>query len=141
MRILKMKSLTKSVLATAMLMVVAIPAYAHHNDRKGDIQNRLERQHTRIEQGIDSGELTRKEAKELKREQRKSRHLYQEFREDGYLSKRERRKLHRRLDRISDQIWDLKHNERKRHNMPHYYYGYDRHGGWSCQHHHHENQG
>jgi hypothetical protein len=25
--------------------------------------------------------------------------------------------------------------------MPHYYYGYDRHGGWSCQHHHHENQG
>jgi septal ring factor EnvC (AmiA/AmiB activator) len=137
-----MKSLTKSVLVTAMMLMAAVPAYADHNDRKGDIQNRLDRQHARIEHGIDTGKLTRKEARELRREQRKTRHLYQELREDGYLSKRERRKLHRRLAQVSDQIWDLKHNESNRYGMPGHRYGYDWHdgGGWAWRHHRHHNQ-
>jgi hypothetical protein len=120
-----MKTLKKSLLTGGLMLLATASAYAGHNDGKGDIRDRLDRQHARIEQGIESGKLTRKEAKVLKREQRKTRHLYHEFKEDGYLSKRERRELHRRLGRVSDQIWDLKHNERSRYDMRGYRYGYD----------------
>jgi hypothetical protein len=98
----------------------------------------LDRQQSRIEQGIESGKLTRKEAKVLKRQQRKTRHLYREFREDGRLSKRERRELDRRLDRVSDQIWELKHNERSRFDVSGYGYGYNWYDDrdWTRHHHH-----
>jgi hypothetical protein len=138
-----MKTLNKTLLAAGLMLVATVPAYADHNDWKGGIGDRLERQHSRIEHGIDTGKLTRKEAKELRREQRKTRHLYREFREDGYLSKRERRKLRHRLDRVSDQIWDLKHNARSRERSDHRY-GYDWHddGGWPRHHRHdHHNRG
>lgn len=137
-----MKTLKKSLLVGGLMLVATVSAQAGHNDGKGDIRDRLDRQHSRIEHGIDSGKLTRKEAKVLKREQRKSRHLYHEFKEDGYLSKRERRELNRRLDRVSDQIWDLKHNERSRYDISAHRYGYDWHdvGDWSRYHQHHHDQ-
>ena len=138
-----MKTLAKSILAGSLMFLTTFAAHAEHNDRKGDIGGRLDRQQYRIEQGIESGKLTRKEAKVLKREQRKTRHLYHEFREDGRLSKRERGELHRRLDRVSDHIWDLKHNERSRYGAPSHRYGYNWHDdrGWSKHHHrHHDSQ-
>jgi len=135
-----MKTLTKSLFAVAMVLVISAPVYAGHNERGGDVRDRLERQHSRIEHGIDSGKLTRKEAKVLKRQQRETRHLYRDFRDDGRLTKHERRKLDRQLDRNSDRIWDLKHNARSRHFKSDYRYGYEWHDrdGWPRHHHHHK---
>lgn len=119
-----MKSLTKTIFAASICLLTAAPVYAH-NDWNGGPKDRLERQHERIEHGIDNGQLTRKEAKVLKREQRRSRHLFRDFHADGHLSKRERHKLNRHLDRVSDRIWVLKHNERSRHHKPDYRYDYE----------------
>ena len=132
-----MKTLNKLLLASGMILAVSLPAYADRSDWKTDVGDRLDRQHSRIEHGIDSGKLTRKEAKALKRE---TRHLYREFREDGHLTKRELRQLDRRLDRASERIWDLKHNQITVHGKPGYRYGYEWHDndGWSRHHHQHK---
>jgi septal ring factor EnvC (AmiA/AmiB activator) len=134
-----MKTLTKAFLASSILLVTAVPAYADHNERNGGILDRMERQHSRIEQGVDTGRLTRKEAKELKKNLHRSRHLFRDFSEDGYLSKKERRTLDRHLDRVSERIWELKHNKRSRHSKPDHRYGYNWHdeAGWSRHHHSH----
>jgi hypothetical protein len=134
-----MKTLTKTFLATSLCLLTAVPAYAHY-DKHGGIWDRLERQQSRIEQGIDSGELTRKEAKRLKKQQRKVRWLFREFRDDGHLSKHERRKLNQKLDRISSNIWEFKHNHKTRYRKSYDRYHYDWHDGdgWSGHRHSHD---
>jgi hypothetical protein len=109
-----MKTSSKTLVIAGLLgLFASLPvfaAYAHTHNGKS-IHQRLERQQQRIEQGIASGELTRKESKVLQRQQRKVRSLTREFRDDGRLSKKERRVLTRKLDKLSDKIWRLKHND------------------------------
>ena len=106
-----MNNVEKTLLATAVCLFTALPVYADHGHGQSRLLDRLDRQHERIEQGVKSGALTHKEVRVLKRKQRKIRHLARHFREDGNLSKKERRILRRKLDRASDHIWELKHND------------------------------
>ncbi|MDJ0808809.1 MAG: hypothetical protein QNJ01_01840 [Desulfobacterales bacterium] len=78
----------------------------------GPIQNRIKNQHCRINDGIASGALTYREARHLRRHQRKIRKMRHHFLADGRLSHRERRILNQRLNRNSDRIYVLKHNRR-----------------------------
>jgi hypothetical protein len=96
--------------AALMLATAIAPAYA----RADRFHDRLERQAERIEQGIDSGELNRKEAKILRHQHRDLRQLTRLLADDGHLSKRERRTLRRSYDDASDLIWQLKHNDERR---------------------------
>ena len=129
-----MKLLTKITFATLVAGIALGPALvsAHGaHGKEGRVFKRLERQHYRIENGIDSGELTRKEAKKLWRENRKIRKMTRRFREDGVLTRHERDKINDRLDRASDRIWVFKHNDWYRHdhrhrNYSHHGYGYDK---------------
>jgi hypothetical protein len=109
-----MKQLAKTVLAASFCALAVVPAHAGHRHGSG-VWDRLERQHARIEQGVESGELSRKEAKTLRKQHRKLHRLAREFREDGVLSRKERRILDRKLDKASDLIWTLKHNETYHH--------------------------
>jgi hypothetical protein len=118
-----MKSVAQSVFVTSLCLLTAVPAYAGHFPREDRVIDRMERQMARIEHGIHSNELTRKEAKKLRKQQRRIRHLAMEFREDGMLSRKERRILNNKLDRASTRIWTLKHNEHKRHEEPRQRYG------------------
>jgi len=104
-----MKKLITTAIALTLAAAIA-PAYAHANR----FEERLERQAGRIEQGIDSGELTRREAKLLRREHRELRQLTRLLADDGRLSKWERRTLKERYDDASDLIWRLKHNDQHR---------------------------
>ncbi len=79
-----------------------------------DVDRRQARQERRIEHGIESGELTRHEVRRLMRQQRKICDLEQAVEADGHLSRHERRMLHEKLDRASDRIYRLKHNDRRR---------------------------
>ena len=120
---------TRKLLWTVPLLgMLAMPAIAHdyhnHNRFENRFEQRLDRQHARIKQGVRSGELTRKEAKLLRRQQRGIRQLLREFRDDGWLSKKERRILTKKLDRASRRIWEYKHNEFTRHRHR-YGYGWD----------------
>jgi hypothetical protein len=91
------------------------------------VDRRQDRQWDRIQNGIDSGELSRGEARRLMRGQRRIARMEDRFESDGYISPRERRKLERALNRNSKRITRAKHND-------HQGYGYRR--GWHGPHRH-----
>lgn len=104
--------------ALPLLGALAAPAVADHDGRRGHYDNRfeqrLDRQHGRIKQGIRSGELTRKEAKRLRKQHRHIAKLERHFSRDGHLDRYERRTLRRELDDADARIARLKHNDRYR---------------------------
>ena len=118
-----MKTLTKTLLAATFGLIATAPVYAGHAHNQDRLFERLERQQNRIEQGIESRELTRKEAKILKKQHRRLHRLVREFREDGRLSKRERKIMHRQLTKASRQIKEFKHNRLNRYVRWHKRYG------------------
>ncbi len=102
----------------------AAPAFAHTGHER--IDQRQERQARRIEHGIDNGSLTHREAKKLRKQQRRIRKLERKMRADGHLEKRERRTLQSRLDQASDRIYRLKHNDHRDHSHRERYWDDDR---------------
>ena len=129
-----MKTLSTTLIALTISLLAASPAIADHGDRVGvkddAIYERLDRQHRRIKAGVRNHQLTRKEAKTLKRNQRDIRYLLRLFSDDGHISKRERRILDRELSYSSRQIRQLKHNDLERYVDLHHRYDrphYDRH--------------
>ena len=122
-----MKVLTKASFATILCLLTAVPAYAGHPHRNDEYKDHLQQLERRIDRGVDSRELTRKEAKELNNEYRRIRRMAKEFREDGHLSRRERHRLDHELARLDDQINRYKHNNLERHRKPKYPYDHERH--------------
>ena len=107
-----------TLLSIVTLGVLAMPAQAEHNPPKHDrydrIEQRLDNQRYRIRDGIDSGELTRKEARRLRKQQRYIARLKRKFMRDGYLDRYEFRELKHELNRASKRIYRMKHNGRYR---------------------------
>jgi len=68
------------------------------------IDRRQARQRERISNGIDSGDLSRKETKRLLKNQRQIARMERRFERDGYYSPRERRIMENALDRASHRI-------------------------------------
>lgn len=96
----------------AATIFMAAPLYAGPTDDPG-VQNRKKNQQTRIDQGVNSGDLTRKEAARLEREQAKIKKDEERMKSDGTLTKKERKKLHREQDRASKHIYKEKHDRKK----------------------------
>jgi hypothetical protein len=118
-----MKPTTKILLVAILGLTGALPAYA---DSCG-LRDRMERLERRIERGIDKGDLTGGEAHRLKRERREIRALARDFRDDGHLSRRECHILAARVQRLSDHISRLKHNDRSRYDNT---YRHDQHDSY-----------
>jgi hypothetical protein len=97
-------------------------SYDRH-DRYGRVDRRQDRQHARIVQGRHSGELTRGEARRLKKQQKKINRMERRFSRDGYLSARERYRLELAQDRASRRIARLKNNHVYRGSGHRYAYG------------------
>ena len=89
-----------------------------HNDRTKHrafddrVDRRLAKQRTRARAGWKNGEVTHREAKRIRRDQRKIVRMDRRFGSDGRYTKRERRKLNKALDRASDRVYRAKHNHR-----------------------------
>ncbi len=113
------KSLGKAVLIL-LALGLTMPAFA-----RAPLHQKERIQMHRIQQGIYSGELTRGEARVLRKEQRNIRRLKKRFLRDGRLSKRERRTLRHRYKKASRHIYHLKHNYRTR-----YAYSYRPYSPW-----------
>ncbi len=110
-------NILKTVLVIPMAALLAMPVYANHGNYDGHahFDKRMERQKSRVRQGVQSGELTRKEASELRHQQKKIAKQARKFSRDGHLDRNERQKLERKLDKASHRIYRLKHNDRNRH--------------------------
>lgn len=69
----------------------------------------------RIKEGIKSGELTKAEAANLRRDQKELRKDVKEARKDGDLSRKERREIRHDKKHLNREIFRKKHNNRERH--------------------------
>jgi hypothetical protein len=80
----------------------------------GWVDGRQANQRERIRDGIEAGDLTRKEARRLRRQQRRIARMEDRLGADGYFTPRERRRMDRVLDRASRRIARARHNDRYR---------------------------
>jgi hypothetical protein len=105
-KLIKMLALASAVLLGGSLV---LPAQAE------SIGERFENQSDRIENGVESGDLTRKEARRLKRNQHEIRELKQDLAQQGDgLSNKDRRIIRRKLNNQSDAIYDQRHDNQER---------------------------
>ena len=77
------------------------------------IDKRQANQEKRIEQGVKSGELTKKEAGRLEKRESKLQADKEKAQADGKVTKKERRQLNREADRDSKAIYRQKHDAQK----------------------------
>ncbi len=109
-----------TVFVLPLMAVLSNPVMAHY-DHSGysKFDNRIERQHKRINKGVRMGELTKKEAHKLRKQHRHIKKLSRQFNKDGHLSRFERKTLKRELNLASHRIYDLTHNDRNRNKRLH----------------------
>ena len=108
-----MKTWNRALLVSVAVLAITLPAQAAPD--RADFRDRLEHQQTRIERGIDSGDLTKREAGELREEHRAIRRLAEHLRADGYSWRERSRILDRKLDRTERHIRQLMQNDEVRH--------------------------
>ena len=100
-------------LAGAFAVVSASQADAHRTRDPG-VNQRQQNQRQRIQQGVQSGELTRRETGRLVEEQRDIRQLERGYKSDGTLTGAERRDLQHEQNQASRDIYRQKHDEQDR---------------------------
>ena len=107
-----MKTITAGLLATSLYLLVTLPAQAgcYHDD--SPFRDRIDRQQQRIWHGIENGQLTRKQAKALKKQHRKLRRLDRKFGHDGHYSREEKHILHKKLGKANKRIRKFKHDDK-----------------------------
>ena len=93
------------------LLIGQVTTVAAHTPNIG---RRQMNQHYRIEQGMRSGELTRRETHNLRMGERRIQQDKMMARVDGRMSFGERRHIMREQDRMSRNIFRDKHNDRVR---------------------------
>jgi hypothetical protein len=109
-----MKKRSKGVMAGLImgsLLLGSLPAMAG-STYDPRITAREQRQQERIQQGIQSGQLTPREAYRLKAQQSRIAAAENRMKADGRLTRAERAKLTRMQNRASNNIWRKKHNGR-----------------------------
>jgi len=102
---------TKFALLVSLLACAGLAA-AQTADPK--VNERQQNQQQRIEQGVQSGELTKREAVKLEAREAKIAREERRMKADGELTKKERAKLHKDLNKTSKAIYKQKHDAQKR---------------------------
>lgn len=99
-------------------------AYADYFD------TRQTNQETRIQQGIDSGSITEKEANKLEKQQNRINNVEEKFESDGVLTPKEKFRMEKTLDKSSRQIYKEKHDPQTQYGiMPNNFQPKDRFSG------------
>ncbi len=93
--------------------LVAAPAFAQ-GTRDPGVNQRQHAQRHRIQAGVESGELTRHEARKLAREQAQIRVKERRYKADGQVTAAERKDLHQDLNEASGDIYQQKHDNQER---------------------------
>ena len=96
--------------------VIALTSGAALADGTSDpgVNARQANQHARIQQGVRSGELTRRETRHVREEQRDIRQLERAYKSDGKLTRAERADLHHEQNQASREIRRQKHDRQER---------------------------
>ena len=105
-----MKRLVSIALSAIFVMSITVVATAH----TPYINRRERHEQRRINQGIRSGELTRREAVRLEAQQSRIRVAERFAKSDGRFTRRERYRLDHMLDRASRNVYRQKHDSQDR---------------------------
>src|SRR5260221_7401288 len=100
-----------TTLVAALLAGAALPAGAQTSTPLVD--QRQANQEGRIQQGVQSGQLTPKETAKLEKGQAKVQAMEDKAKSDGTVTAKERAKLAKAQDKQSKKIYRKKHNEKK----------------------------
>lgn len=106
-----------SITALAAQAQTAAPAAAASAATPG-IDQRQANQEKRIDNGVASGQLTRREAHRLERQQNRINHAENQAKADGTVTKAERKHLHHMQDHASGRIHRQKHDAQARPGSP-----------------------
>ena len=107
-----MKTLSAALLTLAGVFAVVSASQAGTRDPR--VNQRQHNQRERIQQGVQSGELTRRETGRLAEEQRDVRQLERAYKSDGTLTGAERRDLQHEQNQASRDIYKQKHDDETR---------------------------
>ncbi|TQV89055.1 hypothetical protein [Aliikangiella coralliicola] len=105
-----MKFPIKSVIPASLAILLSSQTFAE----TPKLDARQANQKNRIIQGIDSGELTKKEANRLVQGQRELNRMEKRAKSDGIVTKKEKARLHNKADKESAKIAKNKHDRQKR---------------------------
>lgn len=116
-----MKKIISVVLSALLMSGLSMPSFADWHpgmeehweagtDWRPDIRERISIIHSRIDQGMHSGSLTRREGRRLHRDLDRVLDDINRMKSDGYLNARERDRIVHELNALADKVWDLKHN-------------------------------
>ena len=105
-----MKRTVSILFAIAFVTVLAGTASAHPCTPR--IDRREARQAFRIHQGVREGQITRREARRLRVGERRVQRMERLARADGFVTLRERARIHRALGHQSRRIFWARHNGR-----------------------------
>ncbi len=106
--------MNKSIIAAIVAATFALPGLAlAQTTSTPRIDQRQANQEKRIEQGVKSGELTKKEAARLEKGQARVQKMENKAMADGKISKKEAREIERAQDRQSKAIAHEKHDKQK----------------------------
>jgi hypothetical protein len=103
----------KSKVTIVLALAVSFTVYSQ-DAAAGRINRRQGAQHSRIRQGIKSGELTQGEAARTRAEQRRVRRMEAKAKADGQVTGEEQAKISHEQNKASKQIYRLKHNQNSR---------------------------
>jgi hypothetical protein len=78
------------------------------------VDRRERHQRARIREGVREGELTRQEAAQSRRDQRRVHRTEKRAKADGEVTKKERAEIHRKQNRSSRQLRRNKHDDQQR---------------------------
>ncbi len=105
----------RSIIVIAAIAAVPALSYAQAQDPAATpgIDKRQERQQQRIDQGVKSGELNKREAARLERHQERIGKMEDKAKADGTVTRKERAKIHRAQDNESKRIYRQKHDRQQ----------------------------
>jgi len=104
----------KRILSVVFILAFLLIGFAYAEVKSPGINERQANQQERIANGIESGELTAKEATKLERGEAKIQKTKKRMKADGKLTKKERKKLNKMLNKESKKIYKEKHDSDKR---------------------------
>lgn len=103
-----------SIFLVGLFVLKFIVSQAHAQTRHQKMRNH--RQHERIQHGVESGELTKAEARKLKQEEKQIRKAEKAAGADGKVTAEERKDIQQLQNQASQDINKLKHNKRRQKN-------------------------
>ena len=106
-----MKRIVTILLSVTFILGLGLSALAQ---KTPVVDNRQKRQQRRINQGVKSGTLTRKEAAKLEAGQAKTETMEAKAKADGTVTRKERAKLQHQQNKTSGKIYRQKHDNQNR---------------------------